>query len=200
MATTQSRRTSLQRGLANFFFGGVCSGLLFTILVTRPHLLSLWFYTREFWVLPTWKLWLLTIGMFLVGLALGYALAHFRGIVAFPSSRLLPGLALLSATALLPGLFVRSSDPIIQFVMTRLILASLLSVSLFTVTRQYHVVLSILILVVIVVAPLIASLPDSFIQSFPNEWFEALKFVIASTLLCGLSGYWLIVPNGTGSD
>jgi hypothetical protein len=196
MPTTQSRRKSLQRGLANFFFGGVCSGLLFTIVVTRPHLLRLWFYTQEFWILPTWKLWLLTIGMFLVGLALGYALSHFGGIVAFPSSRLVSGLTLLGATALLPGLFVRSSDPIIQFVMTRLILASLLSVSLFAVTRQYYVVLAIFILVVIIVAPLVASLPDGFIKSFPNEWFEALKFVIASTLLCVLSGYWLIVSSG----
>jgi len=131
--------------------------------------------------------------MFLLALALGYALSNFGGIVAFPSSRLLSGLALLGATALLPGLFVRSSGPIIQFVMTRLILASLLSVSLFTVTRQYHIVPAILMLVVIIVAPLIASLPDGLIQSFPNEWFEALKFVIASTLLCVLSGYWLIV-------
>ena len=116
--------------------------------------------------------------------------------MAFPYSRLLGGLILLGVTAFLPGLFVRSSDPIIQFVLTRLILASLLSGSLFIVTRRYYVVPAIFILVIIIVAPLIASLPDGLIQPFPNQWFEALKFVIASTLLCVLSGYWLIASTG----
>jgi hypothetical protein len=133
--------------------------------------------------------------MFVGGLALGYALSHFGSIVAFPPSRLICGLVLLGAGALLPNLFVNISDPIAQFVITRLILATLLSVALFAVTRQYYVVLATFILVVIIVAPLIASLPDGLIQSFPNEWLEALKFMFASTLLCVLSGYWLIVSN-----
>jgi len=82
-----------------------------------------------------------------------------------------------------------------QYFMMRLSLALLLSLSLFMVTRRYYILAAILILVAIMVAPLIASLPDGFIQSFPNEWFEALKFVIASTLLCVLSGYWLMISN-----
>jgi len=194
LTQSKTRRKLLLRGLVTFAFGGVLSGLLFTFLVTRPNLQTLWFHTQEFWVIPTLKLWLLTIFMFLVGLAFAYSLGHLKGFVAFPVSRLLLGLLLLAAASLLPVLLTRLT-PIMQYFMMRLSLALLLSLSLFMVTRRYYILAAILILVAIMVAPLIASLPDGFIQSFPNEWFEALKFVIASTLLCVLSGYWLMISN-----
>jgi hypothetical protein len=193
---TSSNKRAL-RVLLVFFLGGLCSGLLFTWLVSRPSLQTLWFRRQEFWLFPTWKFWLLTGSMFLSGLVGPYALSHWKRWISFPTSRLLLGLILLVAVPV-PVWLITQSLPVVQSFLVRVIFALCLSLALFAVTRCWHNWVGALMLMVCTVTPLIASIPHTFLQSFPNEWFEALKFVVASSLLSLLSGYWLGVPDEKG--
>jgi len=194
LARFQTRSVRRGRVLLTFFVGGLSSGLLFTFLVSRPSLQALWFHREEFWVIPTWKLSLLTGSMFLVGLAGSYALSHWQGWISYPAFRSLLGLILLVAAAIAAWL-VLQSFPLAQFFLLRIILVLFLSLALFWVTRRWLIWISVLMLMVCVSAPFVASIPDTFVRPFPNEWFEALKFVITSSLISLLSSYWLVLTD-----
>jgi hypothetical protein len=198
MTQLTSPSGQLPKVLLTFFIGGVGSGLLFTWFVTRTVLNNFWFRRQGFWVLPTWKFGLLAGGLFLLGLAGAYALCHCKRWLSFPTYRPITAVLLLAAVAF-PFWWLMQLPSLVQFFLVRITLALFLSLALFLVTRQWHSGVAALILVVCMIVSLLASIPDAFVQSFANEWFESLKFVIASSLLSILSGYWLAKSSPTNA-
>lgn len=184
------QRRPLWKVPCTFFIAGVLSSLVFAWCVTRHSLQSIWFHSEEFWVFPTATFWLLAGGLFFLNLLASYLIAHLNEWVPFSPYRLVGGTLVL---AVLPAAMwmTASMPPLSQFLIFRFLLAIVLSLMLYIITRKWHSGLALALLAVSLLASLIAGMPYAIFSSIPNEWFEASKFFVNSTFLSVLFGYWL---------
>lgn len=177
--------------LCVFLAGSICSGLVFTCLVTRPALQVLWFRTEEFWVLPTGKFWVLSAGLFFLNLAGSCLVIYLSRWLSFPGDRLL--ISVIPLVFVLAPIWSLATAPTFSnLLIFRIALPVALSLTLFIITKRWFSSVASMMLAVSLSASLIASVPYTFLETFPPEWFEAARFVVASSLLSISFGYWLV--------
>lgn len=175
---------------ALFLIGGVVGSLTFAWGVTRQNFHDMWFRLQEFWVFPTRALRLFATGIFFLSLAAPYSVAHMKKWLSFPARRLLIAFGLF---ALLP-VFVWLTEPLFpltQYMVSRIALAALLSLMLFAISHRWYTGLAAVIFFVALLSSVLAAIPYLFLQRISPEWYEVSKYVVTSTLLAGVFGYWL---------
>jgi hypothetical protein len=179
-----------------FFAGGTVAGVFFAALISQPGLNHIWFTKTDWWLLPTPSYWFLVAGLFFIGFTVSYLIAVFQGWLLFPNPWYRGVLAICCATVI-PGIlifFATSGTSLISVVLTPIVVGLFLSAALFVLSRKWYKLPTALMVTVYLVAPIIADIPNLFVSG-GYMWFDAITFVIRSSLLLALCGWWLAKAN-----
>lgn len=177
-----------------FLGAGSISGFGFGLIVTRTTHRHLWVTKKEWWLFPTWKYWLVAVCSLIVALVVAYVISLRQRWLSSEKGRWHDKLvALLLLSAIFPVLtWLVDFGPSYGFIFVSITLATLVSLSLWAVTRVWDRRVATLILVVCLLRTPLASIPDALmIRPMPGIWFDAFRFFIVLSLISGLSGYWL---------
>ena len=191
LAQQPSYQTLRRNVVATFAISSVVSGLIFTWVVTRPGLRTFWFTYPEYWVLPSKQFALLAPGALFLNLASAYTISLLKGWLDFSRSRSIIGLAI---TATLPFLFwiVAPFGLLLGYLLFRILLVILLTVSLWVITRRWSWGVAGLMLVAALVTPFLLSVLLAFFGSLSVEAFEAWQCMVSSLSLSILFAWWLV--------
>lgn len=188
-------RVHLQKVLITFLAGGLASGVGFGWFVTREELRNVWFVKQGIFVSPTWRFWVFTSLIFFFAQTASWTLSYVNGWLPFQVQSCARAFMALLLFASLPVMLHSPvlSVPILgSFLIAPVVVASFLSLALFGITGKWQGrAASGIMLASFVITPL-ANIPDAIMGSPGRvDVFEAVRFLIGSSLLSMLTGYWI---------
>ncbi len=166
--------------------------LSFSLLIAKRGLQDVWFAIVEWWVFPTGKFWALAGVVFFVSLATSYAFSIWRGWLKAPTQwhRVLIAAGLGGVIPLFLNFLSKPNTSVIGFFLSPVVVALFLSAALFALTSAWYKSATALMVLVYLVAPLLAGIPEQFVSG-GSSWFDAVTFSIRTPLLIALCGWWL---------
>lgn len=185
--------SKLTKSVLAFFSCGVVAGLAFAVITARPEWTKLWFSVSEWWVLPTWRYWLLGEVLFVAAISVAYLWARLRGWVN-PRTRAKFGgwtVVLLTSGLALALLWLYQLQTFVLAI-NFLAMPAALVVLLYLFSERFDPLIAGLIIVTNVLVALVASIPDLFLAGgLSIVAFQSLKALLSSGVLASLSGLWL---------
>lgn len=166
--------------------------LSFSLLIATRRLQDVWFAIVEWWVFPTGKFWALAGVVFFVSLATSYVFSIWRGWLEAPTQwhRVLIAAGLGGVIPLFLSFLSKPNTSVIGFFLSPVVVALFLSAALFALTSAWYKSATALMVLVYLVAPLVAGIPEQFVSG-GSSWFDAVTFSIRTPLLIALCGWWL---------
>jgi hypothetical protein len=176
-----------------FLCCGVAAGLAFAALTARPAWQNLWFSVSEWWIVPTWRYWLLAEALFGVAISGAYVWARSKGWLRPPTrSRFNVWTVVLITSPVAVILLWLYHLPTFALSISFLVLPTALVFVLYVFSERLDTLVATLIVVANVLVTLLVSLPDLFLtSSLPIVVFQSLKAVLSSGALASLTGLWL---------
>jgi hypothetical protein len=175
-----------------FSFCGVAAGLVFAALTTRPAAQRFWFSVSEWWIVPTWRYWLLAEALFVLAISGAYWWARSKSWLP-PRARSrfnLWAVALWSGGVAVILLWLYQLPAFALPIYFFLIPAALVTI-LYGFSGRWDGGVATLIVLTNVVVTLVASIPDLLLtSSLSLPVFQSLKAVLSSGTLATLTGLW----------
>ena len=184
--------SNLNKIVLTFLFCGVAAGLAFAALTTRPALQSSWFSVSEWWIVPTWRYWLLAQTLFVLAISGAYLWARSKSwLVPQARSKFRLWALVLGIGGIGVILLLTYQLPALALPINFLLIPAALVIVLYIFSGRWDGVAATLIVLINIVVTLLASIPDLLLTSFSLVAFQSLKAVLSSGTLAGLSGLWL---------
>jgi hypothetical protein len=176
-----------------FLCFGVAAGLVFVALTARPAWQSFWFTVSEWWIVPTWRYWLLAEALFVIAVLGAYFWARSK---SWLRPRTTPTfnswIVVLSASGVAVILLWLYQLPTLTLPTYFLVMPAALVTLLYVFSGRWDWLVAALILLTNVLVTLLASIPDLLLtNSLSLEVFQSLKAILNSGALAGLTGLWL---------
>jgi hypothetical protein len=198
MQVMQRVKEKSNRALLTFFAVGTIAGGILAWLTARARFNLAWFTAAEWWTIPTTNFWIAASGLFFLAFVTGYVMCIVNGWLPIPQPWLRLVWALCSAMAIPAAMifFSKSNPSLVGFAISPLIVGFFLALALFALTGRWYKLATILMILIYLVAPLIADIPD-LLLSGGYRWFDAITYLIRFAFLASVCGWWLSRAAGS---
>jgi hypothetical protein len=176
-----------------FLFCGVAAGLAFAALTTPRGWQGCWFFVSEWWIVPTWRYWLLAEALFVLAISSAYLWARSKSwLFPWTRSKLSFWAVVLWTSGVAVILLCVFQLPALALLIYFLLMPAALVTILYMFSGRWDGLVAILIVLTNVFVTLMASIPDLLLtSSLSIPMFQSLKAVLGSAALAGLTGLWL---------
>ncbi len=192
-----------------FCFGGLIAGLCFGSITRIAVLANLWFIKADKFYVPSLNYWIGSSVSLLSGLIVSYVFLRARGLypLSYSVTRLLSS-ALIIGTAFPLVYFLDgflwmhldwSSVRGVYIFVSPVLIAILLSISLWILTKKWDTPVFVLITLACFLTSIFSNI-IIFIFSMPWNRYEVVLFPLNHSLLSALFGYWLTRGSDVRSD